>query len=1671
MSKKVILGLNSFNSDVKVSNSNWENRTSEPVFVEQGDTIALKSSYIDTRNRVSGNIILDQNTTIELSYYFYYVNRGGTTIQSRVTDSNFPNRQQLVSEYFNYGDETTNMTNVQPTGVSFQVPVTNDSTGKVPENLSPLAESIYHTYNSDNITNWTLPTNPIPLNQVKAGLEYEIIAINQTPDSDFVALGASLPIYNNKFFTTTQNGSVITPNPNPVVQFKDIAASTAYVIDNIGLPFQGGYDTNWNAIGYNIYSYPTNISFTSNATPAATTFISVQNNITSINTGITYNVLTTSDYIDWSLYGGPSRPANSNPNITLTTPAEQQTLQNGVNYYIIYKGIPYKDGYDTDWLILGDNTIISNIFTYTQSVQFPLIQLQTIQDLLQLQEGHILNVNIPENIDDTNYFVDWNLFGASPKPVIQASQEFAVSFSTSIVNEGVPFVYRNYLYDTDWTSLGASNIEIGATYNTKANVTPTPISVVNDFYGIRQGVSYKIISTDPNIDWSQYGATQPANTNPVIPATQAVVGQIYNIIDRGFKWNNLPFFVNTDTDFQIGGASTYDPTRFLCTSAIVPYVIIIYSGGSPNEVLRGGDAINILQGMSITITERGVRGNPNDIENPEPFDWSIFGGPGINDPLPATFTATKNFIDVPLSPIFEEPYNFSLSITPTATIQLSSDIYTGTTFVGNVNAVQVTGFAPTPFELEVIPTGTITGLYTGVLEFEVTEIPEASKLNDSLQLPPTTLMPTGVVQQINPYAVPFQFTSNSNGTYAVYDEEGINKSDLTYTANVIPTGSVQEPYQIAMVQEVGNIENINHILANNPSGFINTQDINSPDGLPYLLCYSVPKNIDGSTNFDKSIMNPGDLVPFVKKWKMVLKAGSYSPDYLAEVISRGMSIQKTKLNRLSKIVTTKNSFLGTPTQGVQSQLYKSIDLSYLRNYAQVNSNTTSTAPLVDYFGYSARDCQQGPFPNPNQIKANVLESVTTYPVLAKDPPPSTLTNTPIDIDRLNPSNSFAPYPPDDYQPNLFWNSKNKNIMPGYNGNYTTLPNQLPVNPKYTDLDFNDPDSDYQDDLPFVYRPNAFTHVDKNQQQGNVRLIFNDYNLSNYNDMPPFGTTSDTNTKCIEMMYRPLISDVDSSYYNNIQEKNGLPISKDYSIRPVISASVANIKGGPGSMDAFKLDLGDDGLGPIELPIPAIENAYGMGYSAPCDISTPVVGSSLMALSYNNENNGLFEFPYMHTPIYSKPLTTGTDLQESSAMYPSNVIISNQEPPSTTPVDVSVIINSNDPLFETSDYGGFAYPVNNGTTTIEGNVYKNTGFKNVFNNVDGVSPAYVVWKGSLFPGGKDGINDLTFTITEWEKSDDPYVGQYWNTNLIVSGLAPIQQPAKTFTKNNSVIQIGSQSGIIFKDMKATKADGTSMPFWEQLGFDVPNITHNYDTKNPSDFMLKYETFSKSTTTAFQGTSTLFDPQTLSSGTNELSYVSYVDSLNMIGWYVDSSIASQNATGIGMIADINDPTGKTTPGVSPITEPPFNNNVNGYEIYNVMGFQGNFVLQNKILYSAVDTTNSLAAKVVYSDFTETGHALVCIEGYNGVLITQTDKLNVKSLVSTYYTGPNAFITNSSTDSAVYEHVGMPMKLQNFKVRILSPYTNKELVNLGPNSSIYLEITKTLTKDNEGNITFDN
>jgi len=849
------------------------------------------------------------------------------------------------------------------------------------------------------------------------------------------------------------------------------------------------------------------------------------------------------------------------------------------------------------------------------------------------------------------------------------------------------------------------------------------------------------------------------------------------------------------------------------------------------------------------------------------------------------------------------------------------------------------------------------------------------------------------------------------------------------------------------------LEKISHIRANNPVGFTNTIDANNPDGLPYLLSYCSPKNIDGTTTFDAEILDAGEIKPFIKKWKMVLKRGSYTADYLAEIITRGMSIQKQKVQTT---ISGGSRFLGTPNASINSQLYNSDDFSYIRNKYTIPDDGTGFAykqASSPYYGFIPPNCEQGGFPSQNQLPSNINQFG--------------------DQKMLNPASQFEPLNIGKaYQPNLMFNPKNKNILPGYDGNETTLPDTLPVNPKYTELDFNNPDSNIQDDTPFIYRPNAFTMRDsQNPSQAKVRLTYNDYNLSNFNGIKPFGDVADQNIKNIEMMYRPLVSDMDSSYFTTIQKQNGLPVNKDYSIKPIISVPVAQLP-------AINVNQEKEGINQAAC------------YSAPTSISTPLVGAPLMNLTYNQENNGLFEFAYMHTPIYAKLTAQSEDVQECVGMYPNSisvvtypanndVIFSIESPVEGNNIDPTSWFTTGqifipDRLSELTATSVYGIPINNfsvimNTFTLNYDNTKPTQYASStailnFTFFDKTDPniqytlnvgEHLVIKGSLLKG-VDKINDLVITILTIEEDVTDYT-------YTLSG-TPSTLFYQSIQQLSSVVQLAQQSGIIFYDMKATKADGTTTPFWENLGFNPSNMTYKADEP------LTYEKFLSLTTKGFLGSSNIFDSETLSSGTTEQSYITYTDSLNMLGWYDQSQVGASycnnsctyNSIDVAMETYFNSIYNQL---IAEVTDKETVQLVSG-EAYGV------FTLQKKILYSLVETTVPLSATNTFTDNTDAGHYLICIEGYGGsYLLTDNDKLNVKSLVSTYYTGPNAFVSNNLADSALYEHIGSPMKIQNFKVRILNAFTGDEVGNLGPNSSIYLEITKNLNKNNILNLTSSN
>ena len=116
-------------------------------------------------------------------------------------------------------------------------------------------------------------------------------------------------------------------------------------------------------------------------------------------------------------------------------------------------------------------------------------------------------------------------------------------------------------------------------------------------------------------------------------------------------------------------------------------------------------------------------------------------------------------------------------------------------------------------------------------------------------------------------------------------------------------------------------------------------------------------------------------------------------------------------------------------------------------------------------------------------------------------------------------------------------------------------------------------------------------------------------------------------------------------------------------------------------------------------------------------------------------------------------------------------------------------------------------------------------------------------------------------------------------------------------------------------------------------------------------------------------------------------------------------------------------------------------------------------NQSWYQALNTTviiNSISPPTLVAD--EFGHYLLEVQGYEGGgMLNETKKYNVKSIISSYYVNPGSFCTQPFPDPQIYTHVGEPMTLNNFKIRILNPDTMEEVGGLNGNSCVYLQINK--------------
>ena len=350
------------------------------------------------------------------------------------------------------------------------------------------------------------------------------------------------------------------------------------------------------------------------------------------------------------------------------------------------------------------------------------------------------------------------------------------------------------------------------------------------------------------------------------------------------------------------------------------------------------------------------------------------------------------------------------------------------------------------------------------------------------------------------------------------------------------------------------------------------------------------------------LYKPTTLVPFTKKFKLLIPAGSYSPDYMATYVSRGMAIQKQKIQR------DYTTDAGYPAQ---SPIFSSL-------VTPIQPIGSQFAPTLGY-------------------------GVTDFP------PEEGAYNCP-DLPIGTFSTDEGPY----YQPSLQYMSKNPKSYPN--------PPSIPFNDAPFDPDFNSPYYNDNDDQPFLFQPKVFTNefqlntincgfvttyvppkqtstLNRAYNNINFRLALNDSNLQDYNRMPAEvfrnGNSAIDFDPTIDMMYTPFLSDVQSPFYyvseggfnSTVPPLSTLtPPDMNYGIRPIIST--------------------------MSLLASAEQTELIQDFAHVLDFSTPIVGASEMALTWNDEGSNLFALPFLHNPLYSKPDPTTDQVQASVAKIPS-----------------------------------------------------------------------------------------------------------------------------------------------------------------------------------------------------------------------------------------------------------------------------------------------------------------------------------------------------------------------------------------------------------------------------------
>ena len=917
--QSVVIGLNRWNDKSPISNANWSNKLNEQVNINNGDSIFVKASYLDTRGTASANIDILTDTEISLTYYFYWmhtfnacnpadINDGGIDTSSNLTQQVLVGRDiQFLYDFsaninlpvYYTTDPSKNYTATgknDADGLPYIVYQSSNSIPVAPV-LGPVIPAsdivVGTTYVINTVgltTNWQYAGVPFSTkNKLSPFTELNFTPFTATNNPDGVTVPATIPLYNNPGMSTSE---FLLP--------ADVAPVTAatYMITVLG-------DTDWIAIDPNY----------------VTTFISASQMVA----GTEYAIDSPGN-INWVALGA----ANDLPDSTFvytpppTAPPDFDISLN--NAFFLANAASYTrdagtafgaDPSDFFECVIGvDGGGNYTLVSYTGSGLWC--------DNIGAGEWNLapatFGVSTAVCPTATNLVINgFAVVPQAPIPVydLSAGQYYIVD-TTGFLDGGAP--YFNWttvgnLPTTDTTQMVAGTQYQVYEYNNVVIPYAPQLGAYTDVF-ISQGP----IANPPGPTYSLLNYN--SNAVPPLPATPNIFVTVTLILDgAGYTFTQGVINLNVTSDYQ--GNCIILPTTSIISDnypflETVTNALVIINGPAQ----AGYPAINVT--FNAVSTNGDFSPDFTSIIN---FPQDIFTG---LVPFPSgkpSLLVELQINDAPTSYLYNSnsPNYGGFNMTGQNEDRNTTEDYLYVTQIvtANPNGNGQFYFQPPPPSATYLDFGTgplppDSADYPFVLEFVGPPQPNDESFTLYFDIPtPDYFDPSSnylARADFDPVnSVPPLFPVIFRGIAFLCS----GPSPLATTSSfALPVGST---LNAATVSGVGYLQGTVYNTVPKVGSII--QSIN-PDPAPpstgRAIVYPIPSSNDGTV---RQVLTPSsfklDLRPVKKTWKMNLKAGSYDPNYLAELISRNMSRQRLKrVNKVSGAPFGTQSTLNIPTDSI-----------------------------------------------------------------------------------------------------------------------------------------------------------------------------------------------------------------------------------------------------------------------------------------------------------------------------------------------------------------------------------------------------------------------------------------------------------------------------------------------------------------------------------------------------------------------------------------------------------------------------------------------------------------------------------------------------------------------------------------------------------------------------------